>query len=101
MPDMLAVDENGHVRGFGSRRHYCFSHEEYRKECARITTQFAKRYGNHPALIAWQTDNEYGCHDTVISFSDAALKGFRNWLAQKYQSPDAMNRAWGNVFWSM
>lgn len=101
MPEMLAVDENGHVRGFGSRRHYCFSHEAYRKECARITTQFAKRYGNHPALIAWQTDNEYGCHDTVISFSEAALKGFRNWLAQKYQSPDAMNRAWGNVFWSM
>ena len=22
-------------------------------------------------------------------------------MAQKYQSPDALNRAWGNVFWSM
>ncbi|QKV18531.1 beta-galactosidase [Oricola thermophila] len=101
MPDMLAVGADGKVRGFGSRRHYCFSHEGYRRECARIVTELAKRYGRHPALAAWQTDNEYGCHDTVESYSKAALEGFRNWLAQKYQSPDALNRAWGNVFWSM
>ena len=101
MPDMIAVDAFGHPRRFGSRRHYCFSHLGYRKECARITEILAKRYGNHPALIGWQTDNEYGCHDTVESYSDAALLGFRDWLAQKYQSPDALNKAWGNVFWSM
>ncbi|GAB4354059.1 MAG: beta-galactosidase [Oricola sp.] len=101
MPDMLAVGADGNVRGFGSRRHYCFSHRGYRRECARIVTELAKRYGRHPALAAWQTDNEYGCHDTVESYSKAALEGFRDWLAQKYQSPDALNRAWGNVFWSM
>ncbi|WP_457938360.1 beta-galactosidase [Mesorhizobium sp. 10J20-29] len=101
MPDMLAVAPNGTTRGFGSRRHYCFSHQGYRRECARIVTLLAKRYGAHPALEAWQTDNEYGCHDTVESYSAAALDGFRDWLAQKYQSPDALNRAWGNVFWSM
>ncbi|MDZ7824158.1 MAG: beta-galactosidase [Ahrensia sp.] len=101
MPDMLGVDVNGNPRGFGSRRHYCFSHLGYRKQCARIVTELAKRYGKHPALIAWQTDNEYGCHDTVLSYSSAARTGFRDWLSQKYQSPEALNRAWGNVFWSM
>jgi beta-galactosidase len=55
----------------------------------------------HPGLGAWQTDNEYGCHDTVLSYSDAARDAFRDWLAQRYQSADALNRAWGNVFWSM
>jgi beta-galactosidase len=25
-PDMLALDREGRPRGFGSRRHYCFSH---------------------------------------------------------------------------
>ena len=101
MPDMVAVDANGAPRKWGSRRHYDFSHPGYRKECIRITEVLAKRYGDNPHVVAWQTDNEYGCHDTILSYSPAAKTGFQDWLAQKYQSPDALNRAWGNVFWSM
>lgn len=100
-PDMVALDAQGRPRGFGSRRHYCFSHRGYRAECARIVTLMAARYGSNPHVAAWQTDNEYGCHDTTLSYSGAACAAFRDWLAQKYQSPDALNRAWGNVFWSM
>ncbi len=101
MPDMVAIDEQGRPRGFGSRRHYCFSHEGYRAECRRIVTAMAERYGQHPAIAMWQTDNEYGCHDTVLSFSDAAAAAFRGWLAARYGSVQALNEAWGNVFWSM
>jgi beta-galactosidase len=100
-PDMLAIDKDGKTRGFGSRRHYCFSHRGYRAECAKIVTALAERYGKNPHVAAWQTDNEYACHATTLSYSDAALHAFRDWLAQKYQSPQALNRAWGNVFWSM
>ncbi len=100
-PDMLALDKSGAPRGFGSRRHYCFSHRPYRQDCARIVGEMAKRYGSNPYVAAWQTDNEYACHNTVLSYSPAALAAFREWLAQKYQSPQALNRAWGNVFWSM
>lgn len=100
-PDMLAVDAEGRPRKFGSRRHYCFSHLGYRAESVRITRLMAERYGRNPHVAAWQTDNEYACHDTVLSYSDAARAGFRDWLAQRYQSTDALNRAWGNVFWSM
>lgn len=99
--DMLAVDVNGKRRGFGSRRHYCFSHEGYREECRRIVRALATRYGNHSAVVAWQTDNEYGCHDTVLSYSVAAASAFRTWLARRYESIGALNEAWGNVFWSM
>ena len=100
-PDMLPVGADGQLRGFGSRRHYCFSHEGYLTECRRIVTALAERYGPNPHVQAWQIDNEYGCHDTTISWSDAALHAFRDWLGQRYQSPEALNRAWGNVFWSM
>ena len=101
MPDMVAVDRNGRPRGFGSRRHYCFSHGGYAREAARITRAMAQRYGQHPGVVSWQTDNEYGCHDTVQSFSDAARDGFRIWLEARYGSIAALNSAWGNVFWSM
>lgn len=99
-PDMLAVDAAGQVRGFGSRRHYCFSSPSYRAQSARITLAMAQRYGRHPGVAAWQTDNEYGCHLTVLSYSQAARQAFRVWLQARYGTMEALNTAWGCVFWS-
>lgn len=99
-PDILAVDAQGATRGFGSRRHYCFSSAHYREQSRRITELIARRYGTHPAVAAWQTDNEYGCHDTVISYSANAAQAFRQWLAKRYRTVEALNKAWGTVFWS-
>ncbi|WP_259938570.1 beta-galactosidase [Sulfitobacter sp. M368] len=106
-PDMLALDAEGRPRGFGSRRHYCFSHVGYLAECSRIVTALAERYGRNQHVAAWQTDNEYGCHDTTISYSVAARDAFRGWLRTRYPGAGndgdiaALNAAWGNVFWSM
>lgn len=100
-PDMLAADAEGRPRKFGSRRHYCFSHEGYLEESRRITRLVAERYGGNPHIAAWQVDNEYGCHDTTVSYSGAARHAFRIWLEARYQTPRALNEAWGNVFWSM
>lgn len=106
-PDMLAVDAQGRPRKFGSRRHYCFSHEGFAAESDRIVTLLAERYGCNEHVAAWQTDNEYGCHDTTISYSDAARRAFQRWLRGRYPGAgndgdiDALNAAWGNVFWSM
>jgi beta-galactosidase len=100
-PDMIAVDQDGQPRKFGSRRHYCFSHAGYHAESARIVELFAERYGRNPHVAAWQTDNEYGCHDTVISYSDAARQAFRIWCRERYETIENLNDKWGNIFWSM
>ncbi|WP_298836939.1 beta-galactosidase [uncultured Roseobacter sp.] len=100
-PDMFARDAQGHVRGFGSRRHYCFSHSGYREAAAEICRILGDRYGRDPRIHAWQIDNEYGCHDTILSWSDTAHEAFQTWLANRYGTIDALNTAWGNVFWSM
>lgn len=101
-PDMFAVDIDGKPRGFGSRRHYCFSHAGYFDESRRIVRAFAERYGQNPHVAAWQTDNEYGCHDTIYSYSASAKTAFQAWLSAEFGGDiDALNRAWGNVFWSM
>ncbi len=100
-PDIAPADEHGRPRGFGSRRHYTFSSPVYLRESARIVEALAERYGRHAALAGWQTDNEYGCHLTVLSWGPHEAKAFRDWLRRRYQSPDQLNAAWGAVFWSM
>ncbi|MFY2825527.1 beta-galactosidase [Ruegeria sp. MALMAid1280] len=99
-PEILPVGPDGRVRGFGSRRHYCFSSEVYLAESRRIATEYARRYGENPHVHAWQIDNEYNDHDTVLSYSDAARDGFRRWLEQRYGTIDNLNRTWGTVFWA-
>lgn len=100
-PDMLAWDVEGRERGFGSRRHYDFSHQGYRAECVRIARILGERYGRHLSIKAWQIDNEYGCHETTISYSPVAKDAFQTWLANKYGSIEQLNERWGTVFWSM
>lgn len=100
-PEILPRDAQGQVRGFGSRRHYCFSSQVYRHHCERIVTAMACALGDHPALVAWQTDNEYGCHDTIFSYGPTARAAFQQWCRERYDTIDALNQAWGNVFWSM
>jgi len=99
-PDMLAYTADGQPRRFGSRRHYCFSSETYRAESRRITKAVVERYANHPSVTSWQTDNEYGCHDTVESYSPMAQRAFQKWLQNKYKTINTLNAAWGTVFWS-
>jgi beta-galactosidase len=100
-PDILPYDEQGRPKNFGSRRHYTFSSQRWWEESRRIVEVIAKRYGKHPSLSGWQTDNEYGCHFTILSWGPEDLKAFQHWLRQNYQSTEQLNEAWGNVFWSM
>jgi beta-galactosidase len=100
-PDVLPVRADGTRWNFGSRRHYDISSETYRQACLRIVTAMAERYGAHASIVAWQTDNELGCHETVPSYSQAALQRFHAWLRGRYETVQGLNEAWGNVFWSM
>jgi beta-galactosidase len=98
---MLPVDRDGRPRGFGSRRHVCFSSAQYIEACRRMVTLLGERYGRHDAVAVWQVDNEYGCHDTVRCYCARCRDAFRGWLERRHGSTEALNRAWGNVFWSM
>lgn len=99
-PEILPVDREGRVREFGSRRHYEPASEVYRAESRRITTALAERYGQHPAVVGWQTDNEFADHDTGRSWGEISRRGFQRWLQEHYGELDALNQAWGAVFWS-
>ena len=99
-PEILRVDGNGRSRDHGTRRHYCPTNQTYRSQCQKIVTTMVERYANHPAIIGWQTDNEIGGGHTGRCYCEDCSASFREWLKAKYGSLDALNTAWGNIFWS-
>ncbi|KAL5326296.1 hypothetical protein ACEPPN_007434 [Leptodophora sp. 'Broadleaf-Isolate-01'] len=98
--DVAFVDKTNTTRLFGSRRHYSFSSFDYRNLSQNITRTLAQRYGNNSNVVAWQLDNEFGCHDTTRTYDHNAISRFRIWLQQKYGTIENMNRIQGRVFWS-
>ena len=82
-PDMLLVDSDGRSRKFGSRRHYCFSHQGYLQESSRITRLVAKRYGKNPyikaqikaySLIKKFRDKGVDCHSIIMLQVESPLR---------------------------
>ena len=98
--DILAVDDHGYPRRFGSRRHYSFSSPDFAMLSKRIVGEMAKRYGHHPAVAAWQLDNEFGNSASARSYDKHAQRSFQQWLRAKYGSIEALNQQQGRVFWS-
>ncbi|MNB91789.1 Beta-galactosidase BgaA [compost metagenome] len=96
-PDVLPVFANGQTFHPGVRGHRCYNSRSLRQYGGRIIRKLAERYANHPAVIGWQTDNEFGMIDCCC---DSCNEAFREWVKTKYGSLDAVNREWGTVVWS-
>jgi beta-galactosidase len=100
-PDILPITRTGGTIPFGSRRHYDFHNQAYRAESIRITEAYGRFFGSHPAVVSWQTDNEFGCHNSIFLFTSAAREGFQKWLAERYDDDiEKLNEEWFTCFWS-
>lgn len=96
-PEVLRVDAFGnreHIRG---RHNHCYTSAIYREKVRNINEQLARRYGRHPAVIAWHISNEYGGQCRCPACVDA----FRAYLREKFQGDiGALNHAYWTTFWS-
>ncbi|WP_198586895.1 beta-galactosidase [Glycomyces xiaoerkulensis] len=95
-PDALGERPDGTRQIHGSRDTYDVHAPAYREASLRIAGALAERYAAHPALAMWHVHNEYG----TTSHSVHAERAFRAWLQGKYETLDALNRAWWGAFWS-
>ncbi|WP_019136165.1 beta-galactosidase [Cellulomonas massiliensis] len=97
-PEARVVTRDGTVLGFGSRGMASPSSPAYRAAALRITTELARRYGDHPAVVLWHVHNEYGA-PVSEDYSPTSAAAFRAWLQDRYGTLDALNAAWGTAFW--
>ena len=97
-PSTNRIERKGVVRHWGARQQSCYTNPKFRELSRNVVRAMAEHYAHFPGVIAWQTDNEL---DMSFCFCEKCLQAFRGWLAKKYGSPAALNRAWGLRFWGM
>lgn len=98
-PEVLNADINGTLYRHGMRRHYNYNSSKYKELCSRIVEKSASHYAKRSCIIGWQIDNEFNCEINVF-YSESDTLAFRKFLHKKYESLDALNDAWGTVFWN-
>jgi beta-galactosidase len=96
-PDVLQVDFNGQKRKFGGRHNSCPNSPTFRKYSVRMADKLAERYKDHPALLIWHINNEYGGAGNC--YCDNCEAAFREWLKARYGTLETLNRAWNTGFW--
>lgn len=99
-PEIFQDDIHGNPKIFGTRKHYCFNSTLYREKTRVLVDKIAKRYADHPAIEAWQVDNELGWANTTRCYCDKCAKKFQIWLKDKYGTIENLNQTYGTVFWS-
>lgn len=95
-PEIRRVGEDGRRREQGLRHNHCLTSPVYRAKVREMNALLARRYGAHPALLAWHVSNEYGGY----CYCALCKSAFREWLRQKYVTLEALNDAWWSRFWS-
>lgn len=99
-PEVLLVNDHGLTLSSGARRFTCASNATYRRLSVAVAAAMAREFASTPGVIGWQIDNELTLGESPRCYCRSCREGFQQWLRGKYHSLDALNRAWGTVFWS-
>lgn len=96
-PSAMRTSSKGERNLHGERHNQCMTSLEYRRKVAQIDEQLARRFGDHPALIAWHISNEMGSE----CWCDACRAKFQLFLRKRYDGDiEKLNKAWWTTFWS-
>jgi len=93
----IVYDPRVDARQFGPVRTLCQDDPIYHKKVMEFLDDCAKRYCNHPALVAWDLWNEAfykedGC------FCPITMTKYRNFLKKKYVTLENLNTVLGGEF---
>lgn len=98
-PEVLNARIDGALYRHGMRRHYNYNSPKYQELTGRIVDKIGEHYAKRPCIIGWQIDNEINCETTEF-YSESDTIAFRSFLRDKYGTLEALNKAWGAIFWN-
>ncbi len=91
-----AYPSSGTPGFYGPRQNYDFLNPYFRQAAERVIRQIISHFKDHPAVIGYQIDNETFPTFVPTQYANAA---FLERLKKKFGTPEAMNKAWGLVYW--
>ena len=96
-PEIAGETAGRHRVGWGARQEVNFAHAAYRFHAERVIRKVVERYGDHPAVIGFQVDNEPGLR---LLYNTDVFQRFTDWLRRRYGTVERLNEEWGLVYWS-
>ena len=92
-PGALRTDADGTRPAPQEMGGLCPSHTARRKKVREMDEQLARRYGTHPAVLAWLvTGMDRPC------YCPSCQKAYRAWMRKKYGTLGALNEAGGTAY---
>ena len=95
-PEVMRVNPDRRRQLFGMRHNHCPTSKVYREKAALINRALSERFREHPGILLWHINNEYG----GACYCDTCQKAFQGWLRERYGSVEKLNDAWCTQFWS-
>ena len=96
-PEIAAEPSTGHPTPWGARQEIDYTHPAFKFYAERLIRKIVSRYAGHPAVIGYQVDNEPGM---LLFHNHGVFQRFVDELRHSYGTVEAINEAWGLVYWS-
>jgi beta-galactosidase len=96
-PEIAGEPSTGQPMAWGGRQEIDYTHPAFKFYAERIIRKIVARYASHPAIIGYQVDNEPGM---LLFHNHGVFQRFVDELRHTYGTVEAINKAWGLVYWS-
>ncbi|HHT92884.1 MAG TPA: beta-galactosidase [Clostridia bacterium] len=102
-PEVMIVNSHGVRETHGARRHACPNNPVYREYTRKIVTNMAQAFKDCDSIIGWQIDNELynNGNDGRGCCCNVCYGKFLEYLKEKYETLENLNRTWGMYVWSL